>query len=125
MTRRPTSIAVFFALALAMASGAAAQEEPASLRAALGPDVPETVMPAVDNAKMLAQDAVAKGRVPLRFAITHDVKITPAQGRWDLVDDTWIWRVKVTSRGAKSINLGFTTYWMPAGGALYIYESGY
>ena len=106
---------------------ATAQEEPFSIRHDLADLAPEKVMPAVDTAALLAEDAAQKPfpPQPLRFAATHDVRITLDQGRWDVVGDTSIWRVKLTSRGAKSINLGFTRYWMPEGGRLYLYRTGY
>jgi hypothetical protein len=117
----------FFLLTLvpALSGTARAQEEPFSIRTGVGGNVPEQVMPVVNVAAALAEDVTTKPGAPLRFALTHDVKITLDQGQWETVGDTALWRLKVTSAGARNLNLGFTTFEMPEGGALYLYPSGY
>jgi hypothetical protein len=64
---------------------------------------------------------------PLRFAEPHAVQITPAaKGRWEQLDRRRVvWRTRIQSPGARSLNLGFTRYHMPPGGALYLYAPGY
>ena len=61
---------------------------------------------------------------PYRFAIPRRVVITPdANGMWEEIDnETWLWRIHITSPGATSISLGFTHYLMPSGGELFIYS---
>lgn len=62
---------------------------------------------------------------PYRFAIPRTVLITPdVNGMWEEIDnETWLWRIHITSPGARSISLGFTHYFMPPGGNLFIYTT--
>ena len=62
---------------------------------------------------------------PYRFAIPRTIMITPdANGMWEEIDDdTLLWRIQITSPGARSISLGFTRYLMPPGGSLFIYSA--
>ncbi len=81
-------------------------------------------MPAVDHAAALAEDAMLDGPgVPPRFAVARPVKLTPkTDGTWEtLADGSKLWRLRVQSPGAVSLNFGFTTYSMPAGGTLVIF----
>jgi len=63
--------------------------------------------------------------LPPRFAESNPVVITPAtDGRWEkLPDARQLWRLRVGSPGAVSLNLGFTRYAMPPGGQLYLYAT--
>ncbi len=61
---------------------------------------------------------------PLRFAEPYAVDVAPgSRGRWEIVDGgrTAVWRLRVVSEGAVSLNLGFSRYRMPAGGSLRVY----
>jgi len=122
MTRRIAFAAVALVLGAAVAH---AQEEPFSIRNGLTTAAPDVAMPAVNTAALAAEDATTKPGQPLRFALTHEVRLTLADGRWEQVGTTAVWRLTITSAGAKSINLGFTRYFMPPGGRLYIYAAGY
>ncbi len=104
-----------------------------------------TLRPAVESWDVRALDQVAKIRMPRvdadkarqedqlllqqgfpqRFALPNQVRMTPAtHGTWENLDpDTLLWRLQVTSPGARSINLGFTRYLMPADGRLLIYSA--
>ena len=66
----------------------------------------------------------AEGLAP-RFAVPHEVYVTPGtRGTWEELDhDTMLWRLRITSPGAVSINLGFVRYLMPIGGRLTIYAA--
>lgn len=85
-------------------------------------------MPAVDVARLKAEDARNAGRkdLPLRFAAALPVDITPRNaGTWDEIDgDRLVWRLRIESRDALSLNFGFSEYRMPAGGHLLVYPSG-
>ena len=70
-------------------------------------------MPAVDVARLRAEDArnaSARSDVPLRFAAALPVDITPqTAGTWDEIDgDRLVWRLRIESRGALSLNFGFS-----------------
>lgn len=82
--------------------------------------------PAIDLAAVRAEDEQrdADG-LPPRFAIVNDVYFTPADsGTWEVLEgDTLIWRLRVSSPGAISLNFGFTQYKLPPGAALNIYAA--
>ncbi len=64
---------------------------------------------------------------PYRFAEPFAVDATPATaGLWEAADGgrTAVWRLRVVSEGAVSLNLGFTEYRMPPGGGLRLYAPG-
>ena len=82
------------------------------------------VLPVQDNERLLAQEMEQRqaGRAP-RFATPIPVSVTPATaGRWDIFGTVAVWRFRLYSAGARSLNLGFTQYQMPEGGTLYIYD---
>lgn len=89
-------------------------------------EVAERRMPAIDRKQLLEEDAQrdAEGMAP-RFAVPHQVRITPDNdGTWERLDrDTMLWRLRITSENAVSINLGFTRYHMPEGGQLFLYNA--
>ncbi|MCX8210446.1 MAG: T9SS type A sorting domain-containing protein [Lewinella sp.] len=86
--------------------------------------VPTLALPALDNALLLDEERALRepGRAPY-FAQTRKVNVRPTtEGTWtDNADGTTTWRLRVSSPNALSINLGFTEYWMPAGGELYLH----
>lgn len=62
---------------------------------------------------------------PYRFAISRPAKVTPCDhGTWEKIEDgISIWRLRITSPGARSMNLGFRTYFMPPGGSMFVYSA--
>ncbi|UNP31934.1 trypsin-like serine peptidase [Lysobacter gummosus] len=83
-------------------------------------------MPAVDVEKLKAQDRLRdkRGDIP-RFAFPMTVDMTPLNsGAWEDLDaDHVVWRQRVRSDKAMSLNFGFTQYYMPAGGRMLIYPA--
>lgn len=82
-------------------------------------------MPPLDNAALLAAEVQRAGPgVAPHFAQPIPVSLTPdARGTWEtLPDGRLLWRLRVQSPGAVSLNLGFTTYLMPPGGRLLLYS---
>ena len=68
--------------------------------------------------------AASTSEAPFRFAEPFEVQVTPTgDGRWEATADgkTAVWRLRVVSPGAVSINLGFTRYRMPPDGSLRVY----
>ncbi len=125
----------FAALCLALGSALvcsasfAATDSPAAFDHTLRPlaRVEHQVMPAVDLATLTREDATRRAQdLPPRFAAPIAVQITPDKaGTWEGLDaQTSVWRLRVTSPGAYSINLGFTRYQMPDGGKLLVYPAG-
>lgn len=86
--------------------------------------VPVLRLPAQDNDALLAEELAARvpGRAP-HYALPQSVDASPANdGIWvDHNNGTSSWKLRVQSPTAKSLSFGFTEYWMPRGGALYLY----
>jgi len=88
-------------------------------------EVEQLVMPPLDNKALLEAEMAARvpGRAP-HFAETMEVFVTPdTHGNWEeLENGNMVWRLRILSTDAKSLNLGFTKYFMPAGGTLVLYS---
>ena len=111
-------------IALALALPAAAQVGPKEGAAPLA-TVERLIMPPVSNEALLAEDEAAAGPgVPLRFALPQPVKLGPDDaGQWQtLADGRELWRLRVHSAGAVSLNFGFSHFLMPEGGTLTVYR---
>jgi lysyl endopeptidase len=124
--RRQVALAGILFLA---ASAAAAQGpgQPAARHPAARPfaEVPFELLPPVDVRAALEEDAAREGEdVPPRFALPLEVEASPAtSGLWEeLEPGVWMWRLRFVSKGARSLNLGFRRYHMPAGGRLFVYS---
>lgn len=98
---------------------------PLELMAQRSQTPPRIVLPKQDNEALLLEELASRapGRAP-RFAVNIPVDIDPHNsGAWEYQPNgTAIWRVAIYSEGAHSLNLGFTRYVMPPGGALYLYS---
>src|SRR5689334_7511511 len=73
--------------------------------------VAQLLVPPPDMTKVLAEDSISESRgEPLRFAVPITVAVTPAtSGTWErLPGDRLLWRLRISSAGAISLNLGFT-----------------
>lgn len=88
-------------------------------------EVDQAVMPPLDNEALLQAELERRqpGVAP-RFAKHIEVDISPEdRGAWEtLPNGKSVWRLRVLSAGAHSINLGFTRYGMPEGGTLILYS---
>ncbi|MBC7988533.1 MAG: proprotein convertase P-domain-containing protein [Luteimonas sp.] len=84
-------------------------------------------MPGFDVARLKADDVqrAARNLAP-RFAQALGVNLSPANaGAWEPLDaKNMVWRLRIESRDALSLNFGFTQYRMPAGGRMLIYPAG-
>jgi subtilisin-like proprotein convertase family protein len=82
----------------------------------------------VDVAALQAEDVQrAREGLPRRFAYPFEVQISPAtHGVWEtLPDGSRLWRLRILSTDALTLNLGFSRFHMPPGGRLFIYSSDY
>ncbi|NJN64946.1 MAG: hypothetical protein HC882_08765 [Acidobacteria bacterium] len=131
---KPRSIAAVLALALASMTAphaleAAPAARPASFlhRAALGEGAnPVWIAPEVDVARLIQEDLIAEGQPrPVRVGFPMKADLAPGRfGAWEtLPDGSRLWRVRITSRGALWIALGFGTFRMQPGGALWAYSA--
>ncbi len=124
-------IAVGSSLALFLSSTANAQlsygGSPASKSIHLPSAVPTVTMPTVDVDKYMNEDLRRTKDQPFRFGAELPVDIgLDNAGVWDkLADGTRIWRARILSTGAYSINLIFSAYHIPDGAELYVYNDGY
>ncbi|GAB3360881.1 trypsin-like serine peptidase [Lysobacter tyrosinilyticus] len=127
MKRLACSIALaVLSIGVAHAAGAA---RPAAFDHPLGSldTVDQRIMPAVDVTRLHTEDVQREARdLPPRFAQPMAVDLTPQNaGRWEALDaDHMVWRLRVQSHGALSLNFGFSEYHMPQGGRMLIYPAG-
>jgi V8-like Glu-specific endopeptidase len=129
MCSRGLSVLVFLGVVF-LAVGAAAGAAGVSPTARDFPAKPiEAVavvqVPSVDRAALSVEDEERdrEGLAP-RYAIPNPVSITPStSGTWeDAGAGMSLWRLRITSPGASSLNLGFGKYRMPEGGRLLVYS---
>ena len=113
-------------IAIVLAAAAHSQSRGADFPADLAPlsRVPVLNIPAVAvAARETPADSSASGG-PFLFADPFAVAVDPAtHGRWEVANEgrTAVWRLRVVSGGAVSLNFGFTRYRMPPGGRLRLY----
>jgi len=87
--------------------------------------VPIKFVATPDTAALRVEDAEREAAgLPPRFAIANETVLTPeSDGKWEEIDsDNLLWRLRINSPEALSINLGFTAYYMPPNGELTIYS---
>lgn len=88
---------------------------------------PTLFIPRPRNLNAFVADDVRRdnsGVAPYRFAIGNKVDVTTAnQGRWEIVGNTAVWKLKVVADGSMSLNFGFLDYSMPRTGQLLIYST--
>lgn len=85
-------------------------------------NIPVEVMPAQNNDLLMAKEEEADrpGRAP-EFAVNIPVKVRPGtSGAWDQEGATSIWRTRISSPGAYTLNLGFSEYNLPDGAELFL-----
>ncbi|WP_305885098.1 pre-peptidase C-terminal domain-containing protein [Pleionea sp. CnH1-48] len=109
---------------------AKASDTPLSASAQINLSDPQTItLSGFNNSQLRARDALVMANATqpvLRYAEPVSVNIKP-NNDWQQVQlqaqgqAMSVWRTVVTSPGALSLNLGFSEYYMPAGGSLFIY----
>ena len=122
-------VAAPFALAAADAQlNPLAVEGPAAAAFAVMPagQLAAVVAVPVDAEAARAEDSLREANgLPPRFAIPEAAWVTPeAHGSWENLNDRFVmWRTRISSPGAMSLNLGFTAYELPKGSRLSIYPA--
>ena len=106
------------------------KEPPVSFRKAVAPlaEVAMRTMPIVDVERLRGEDEIADKQPypgPTRFAAPIAVHFDlETSGSWDNLDDGGrLWRLRIDSPGALSLNLGFRHFDIPTGARLWIYDS--
>lgn len=84
-----------------------------------------TTLPLNRAALRVEDETRALNGQPPRFALPENTWLTPEDhGTWEDLDaDYQLWRTRISSPGALSLNLGFTGYHLPAGARLSIYPA--
>jgi len=88
-------------------------------------DIPTATMPAVDVAALLAQDALNEGQpIPFRFGSENAVDLEFSNsGLWEtLANGDRVWRMRISSPNAISLNFQFDGFYMPEGAIFHIYD---
>jgi len=98
---------------------------PPSFSNRLSSDLPTVFMPSVNVEALLAEDEAEQSKdVPFRFGEPIDVDYTlNNSGLWEeLPDGSRIWRLRISSPGAFSLNLTYEKYRLPEGAKLFLYN---
>lgn len=88
-------------------------------------NIEQIVLPALDNEALLQAELDRRGPgIAPRFAETLELDVQPERtGTWEYTEEGLaVWRLRLHSAGALSLNLGFTEYYMPEGGKLFLYS---
>jgi hypothetical protein len=83
-------------------------------------------LPPLDLEALRKEDAQREREgLPARFALPFERRISPAEaGTWeDLEPERLLWRLRIRSPGAASLNLGFGRFRLPEGAALHLYSA--
>ena len=91
------------------------------------PEVSPVIMPEFDLKKLQEEDKANESRkdMPWRygyeFMVDHNLSDS---GNWyTMANGDRIWRIRFTSRGAKTMNFLFSDFYMPAGAKVYLYNN--
>lgn len=99
---------------------------PTSFESPLFRDVPTYILPIVNEDQLLAEDVLTQlnKSAPLRFGKDFQVQLNLHNaGIWEtLPNGDRVWRLKIRSKNAKSINFIFDDFFMPVGATFYIYN---
>lgn len=89
-------------------------------------EIQSQLMPAFDVQAYLVEDSLDQvaGGVPYRFGKPHDVSFNlQNSGTWETLENgDRLWRLRISSPGAYSINLLYDHFYMPEGAEFFIYN---
>ncbi len=90
-------------------------------------NIPTVQLPKVNVEKLKAEDLINdKQAKPWRFGFKHDVNYGFGDGIWTvLANGDRIWRIKVASKNALSLNFIFDQFYMPEGASVYLYSENH
>lgn len=85
-------------------------------------EVPLLKLPPLDNFALQKRYKPISKSAPLRFAEPRDIFITPRKdGLWESAGHKRIWRQRISSPNAETLNLGFTKFKLTPSAQLFIY----
>lgn len=98
-------------------------DSPSTVLPGLTTDLPTFAMPTVDVDRLLAEDAIPLKGVPFRFGEELPVEIDIKElGVVDVLPDGGhVYRLRISSPGAFSLGLGFSTFELPEGAGLWVH----
>jgi lysyl endopeptidase len=85
------------------------------------------VTPPVNTKALKAEDRASDDQSgPYRYGTVLDADYSPRRhGTWEqLSSGQWLWRLRIQSREARTVSLGFTDFRLPAGAAVYVHGPG-
>jgi len=88
-------------------------------------EVERVEMPAQDNNSLLQKELERRGPgIAPKFATPFEVAFNPlTHGNWEtLSNDLAVWRLRISSETAYSLNLGFSEFFLPHGAKLIFYS---
>lgn len=114
----------FLALALPAAAQVSIGGTPASFEQELTTPLVTEWMPEVDLQTLLLEDDLRPQPAPYRFGATIAVHLDAQErGTWEVLPNgDRLWRLRIASPQAYSINLIFERYWVPSGATLHLYN---
>ena len=84
--------------------------------------VPHFSVAGAQAARALTAAAPERSGEPPHFAAGVVLPLQLADGRWERLDaQTWSWRVRIGSPGARLLNFRFDQFHLPPSGKLYVY----
>ena len=91
------------------------------------PTAPTVAMPRINVQDYLDEDATESKDVPFRFGAPFEVAYDlNSSGTWtELPDGGRIWRLRISSPGAYSLNLVYDDFFLPTGAKLFLYNDNY
>jgi len=127
MARKPFLAVLLLVLAVSLFAKMYEEPKSFSLKDESQGTVDRKTMPKVDTERLAAEDRAREKDQqhpsPFRFAVAADVAFTlDNSGTWQSVTDGRLWRLRIQSAGARSLNLGITRFDMSEGAKLWIYD---
>lgn len=84
--------------------------------------IPSLPLPLQDNEALITKELASRkpGR-SISFAVALATAVRPTtHGAWSVEGNDSVWRLRVASAGAKTLNLGFSEFHLPAGANFYL-----
>ena len=98
---------------------------PRSFSESTVPNIHTVITPPVDVETLLYEDAIEQSQgLPYRFGFGTNVDYSlDNSGTWENISDGGrLWRLRILSPGAFSINLIYDEFWLPNGASFFIYN---
>ncbi len=85
------------------------------------------ILPAFDLKKLQEEDLINDQRKDIPWRFGHEILVDynlQNSGQWTTLDNgDRVWRIRIASKGAKTMNFFFSDFFMPEGASLYLYNN--